>query len=347
MNICFDRDDLIKYLDEAALVSKEYPVTVSKFFQKSQEVELDSVAQKGITKASVISEHIEYAGVHSGDATIALPAQTIIPEIQEKIKGIGKKLARELQITGPHNIQFLVLDNEVYIIEVNLRASRTFPFIAKVTGINMVSMFVDALFSKDIKEITVPKIKFVAVKVAQFSFARLIGAHPQLGVEMASTGEVACFGKDLEEAFLKGIISTGGKIPEKGIFISLGGDNKKKDLLESAKLLTAFKIPIYATLKTAKYLNENNVKAKMLYKIHEKKSPNILDYFQNKKIDLVINIADLHIKKEVNDDFAIRRMAADSNIFLLTKIKNAKLFLKALTSKSFDDLEVKAWSEYL
>lgn len=347
MNICFDSDDLKKYLEEAALVSKEYPVTVSKFFQKSREVELDSVAQNGETKAAVLSEHIEYAGVHSGDATIALPAQTLSAEIEQKIREIGKKISKELQITGPFNIQFLVLDNEVYIIEVNLRASRTFPFIAKVTGINMISIFVDSLFGKNVKSVSVPKIKFVAVKVAQFSFARLIGAHPQLGVEMASTGEVACFGKDLQEAFLKGIISTGGKIPEKGIFVSLGGDNKKKDLLESVKLLISFKIPIYATIKTAEFLNKNGVKTKMLYKIHEKKSPNIIDYFQNKKIDLVINIVDKHVKKDVNDDFAIRRMASDSNIFLLTKIKNAKLFLQAITSKGFDDLEVKPWSEYL
>ena len=347
MNICNDASDLEKYLEEAALISKEYPVTVSKFFQKSKEVELDSVAQNGVTKAAVISEHIEYAGVHSGDATIALPTQTIPANIQEKIKEIGKKIAKELQITGPYNIQFLVLDTEVYIIEVNLRASRTFPFIAKVTGINLVSLFIDSLFKKNIAAVSVPQQKFTALKVAQFSFARLVGANPALGVEMASTGEVACFGENLEEVYLKGIIATGDKLPEKGIFISVGGEGKKVDFLAVAKKIALLGFPLYATEKTALFLKNNGIKAKPLYKIHENKSPNILDYFRNKKIDLVINIVDKNIKKEVQDDYQIGRAAIENNIALFTKIKTTSLFVDALTNNKFSDLKIKAWSEYL
>ncbi len=347
MNICFNKDDLIKYLEEATLISKKYPVTVSKFFEKAKEIELDAVAQRGILKASVISEHIEYAGVHSGDATIVLPPQDLDSALQKKMKQTGKALAKELMITGPFNIQFLLRDGEVYIIEVNLRASRTFPFIAKVQGINMIKLFVDALFQKNISEVNGKKLNYSGVKVAQFSFARLIGAHPTLGVEMASTGEVACFGRDLEEAYLKGILATGGKIPEKGIFISLGGENKKHDFLNGSHKITKIGLPLYATEKTAQYLTGKGIKVKMLYKIHEKKSPNILDYFQNNKIDLVINIVDKNIKKEVNDDYHIRRTAVDNNILMLTKIKKAELFINALVEKGLEKLEIKAWSEYI
>lgn len=346
MNICFNKKDLKTYLEQATSISKEYPVTVSKFFSKALEVELDAVAQNGIVKAAIISEHVEYAGVHSGDATIVLPAKNIDEEMQEKMRTIAGKLAKSLAITGPFNIQFLVKDDEIYIIETNLRASRTFPFIAKVTGINLIELFVNALFSKEVSEQTMKELSYTAVKVAQFSFARLIGAHPQLGVEMASTGEVACFGKDVKEAFLKGILATNGKIPEKGVFISLGGDQKKKDLLEACQLLTKLNLPIYATEKTAKFLNKNGVRATMLYKIHEEIGPNLLDYFQAGKIDLVINVVDTHLKKDLNDDYFIRRAAVDSNILVFTKIKKADLFIRALVEKGISKLEIRPWSEY-
>jgi carbamoyl-phosphate synthase large subunit len=346
MNVCFNKLDLEKYLFEAATISREYPVTVSKFYEKANEVELDAVAQKGKLKALVISEHIEYAGVHSGDATIVLPAKNVSQNLQTVMKDAATKLARELNITGPFNIQFLVKNEEVSIIEINLRASRTFPFIAKVTGINLIELFVDALFKPNISSIQYHPNTFFAVKVAQFSFARLIGAHPTLGVEMASTGEVACFGKDIEEAFLKGILATGGKIPRKGIFVSLGGEQKKKDFLDSCKQLTKLNLPLYATEKTAKFLSEYGIKTKTLYKIHEKKSPNILDYFRSGEIDLVINIVDTHFKKDLNDDFAMRRTATDNNILTMTKVKNAELLINALVNKGFDKLEIKPWSEY-
>lgn len=346
MNICWNMEDLTKYLHKAAVISKEYPVTVSKFFEKAKEVELDAVAQKGEVKAAVISEHVEYAGVHSGDASIILPAPNICTDLRLKMTTAAEQLAKELHITGPFNMQFLVRDHDIFIIEINLRASRTFPFIAKITGINMIELFVDALFQKEIAKAETPQLNFTGVKVAQFSFARLLGANPVLGVEMVSTGEVACFGTDKEEAYLKGILATGGKIPEKGIFVSLGGDRKKHDFLESCHRIKKLGLPVYATEKTAKFLRDEGIKVKMLYKIHENKSPNILDYFHSDKIDLVINIVDKHVKKDINDDFAIRRTAVDRNILLMTKLKKAELLLKALAEKGTEKLEVKAWSEY-
>jgi carbamoyl-phosphate synthase large subunit len=346
MNLCYNKSDLKQYLQEATKVSSEYPVTVSKFFENAKEIELDAIAQKGEIKALVISEHIENAGVHSGDATIVLPPQDINIETKEKMTQAARDLAKALQITGPFNIQFLAKDNEIFIIETNLRASRTFPFIAKVTGINMISMFVDALFQRDIKRAIMPNLHFIAVKVAQFSFSRLTGASPTLGVEMASTGEVACFGQTVEEAYLKGILATGGKIPQKGIFVSIGGDDKKQDFLIVAQNLAKFNLPIYATEKTARFLNANGVKATMLYKIHQHKSPNIMDYFINKKVDLVINIVEKHIKKALDDDFAIRRTAIDNNILIITKLSQSKLLAKALTTYPIEKLLIKSWQEY-
>jgi carbamoyl-phosphate synthase large subunit len=347
MNICFSNKDLAQYINEATRISQEYPVTVSKFFERAKEIELDAVAQNGEMKVAIISEHIEYAGVHSGDASIVLPAQTLNAQLQEKMKIAANSIAKVLKITGPFNIQFLLRNNEVYIIETNLRASRTFPFISKVTGINLIKIFIDALFNKDVPKMDVPRLNFCAVKVPQFSFARLTGADPIVGVEMASTGEVACFGKDLEEAYLKSMLSVIPKIPETGIFLSIGGDQKKQAFLATAKLLPKLGLPIYATEKTAKFLNNNDIKAKMLYKIHEKKSPNVIDYFQKKKIDFVIIITDKNIKKELNDDYMIRRAAVDNNIYVMTKIKNTDLFIKSLINKGLKGLEIKSWNEYI
>lgn len=346
MNICFSNNDLAQYIKEATLISQEYPVTVSKFFERAKEIELDAVAQKGEVKIAIISEHIEYAGVHSGDASIVLPTQTINNQLLEKMKIAANSIAKVLQITGPFNIQFLLRNNEVYIIETNLRASRTFPFISKVTGVNLIKIFIDSLFNKTVPKINVPKLNFCAVKVPQFSFARLTGADPIIGVEMASTGEVACFGKDMEEAYLKSILSVIPQCPEKGIFLSIGGDQKKQAFLPIAKLLPQLNLPIYATEKTAKFLMNNDIKAKTLYKVHEHKKPNALDFFQKKKIDFVIIITDKNIKKELNDDFMIRRAAVDNNIYVMTKIKNTQLFIKSLINKGLKGLEIKSWDEY-
>lgn len=346
MKICYRPDELQQYVQEAAAVSPEYPVTVSKFFEKVKEIEFDAVARRGNIKASVISEHIENAGVHSGDATIVLPPQTLNAETLGKIEAAGHAIARALEITGPFNIQFLAKDNQVSVIEVNLRASRTFPFISKVTGVNFIDLFIDALFNDDIPAVRVPRPSFVAVKAPQFSFSRLTGADPVLRVEMSSTGEVACFGEDVEEAYLKAIIATGGHIPRKGVFISLGGEEKKRDFLESAHLLSTLGIPLYATEKTCVFLRANGIEATLLYKIHEQRYPNVLTYFREQKIDLAINIVDAYVKKEVDDDYAMRRYAVDHNIPLFTKIKQARLFIRAIAEKDIGSLPVKAWNEY-
>jgi carbamoyl-phosphate synthase large subunit len=348
MNVCYTREELELYARAAAAVSAEHPVTVSKFFQKVKEIELDAVAQYGEIKAFVISEHIENAGVHSGDATIVLPPQTLNNETQHKIEQAGRAIARALDITGPFNIQFLAKDNQVYVIEANLRASRTFPFISKVTGVNFIETFVDALFAVDeIAPIPIPPLAFTAVKAPQFSFSRLTGADPILRVEMASTGEVACFGQDLEEAYLKAIIATGGHVPEKGIFISLGGEDKKARFLESARLLSTLGIPLYATEKTCAFLHAHDIEATMLYKIYENQSPNILTYFSDNKIDLAINIVDSHVKKELDDDYLVRRYAVDHNIPLFTKIKQARLFIRAIIANDLATIPIKSWNEYL
>ena len=347
MHVCYTQEELEQYTREAAAVSPEHPITVSKFFQKVKEIELDAVAQNGEIKAFVIAEHIENAGVHSGDATIVLPPQTLNHETTGKIEEAGRAIARALAITGPFNIQFLAKDNQVYVIEANLRASRTFPFICKVTGVNFIELFVDALFAeKELPLVPIPPLSFTAVKAPQFSFSRLSGADPLLGVEMASTGEVACFGEDLEEAYLKAILATGGSIPKKGIFISLGGEDKKAKFLETARQLSTQGIPLYATEKTSAFLRAHDIEVTMLYKIHERRSPNVLTYFRDNKIDLAINIVDRHVKKEVDDDYAMRRYAVDHNIPLFTKIKQARLFIKAIVEKDLNTIPIKAWNEY-
>lgn len=347
MRICHNKEELTKYIGEATLVSLEYPLTISKFIEKAKEIELDAVAKKGDIKAFVISEHVENAGVHSGDASIVLPPQKVYLETGHKVEEIGRKLAAALQVTGPFNIQFLAKDNIVSVIEINLRSSRTFPFISKVMGIDFAKLAVDAFFDKDIPQITTPLINFVAVKVAQFSFARLTGADPILHVEMGSTGEVACFGKDLEEAFLKAELAVGGKIPKKGIFISLGGIDNKIRFLESAISLSRLNLPLFATEKTTKFLRANGIGAKMLYKIYQKKSPNILEYFQQKKVDLAINLVESELKRDESDHYTIRRAAIDFNIPLFTNLNKAELFVKAIVEKKLETLPIKSWGEYV
>lgn len=347
MNICYSKYDLDRYLTYATSISAEHPVTVSKFFEKSREIEMDAVAQQGDLKAFVISEHVENAGVHSGDASVVLPAMHINDQTKEKIEKVSRKLATALHITGPFNIQFLAKDNDVYVIELNARASRTFPFISKVTDTNFISLFVRALFEKHIPQKHIKTPHFFAVKVPQFSFSRLSGADPILRVEMGSTGEVACFGDTLEEAYLKGLLAVGGKIPEKGIFISLGGDEKKQKFLESARLLAMLKLPLYATEKTARFLKQHGIPCEVVYKIHENKTPNVLHYFQEKKVDLAINIVDKHIKKDIDDDYAMRRAAVDNNIPLFTKIKKSRLVVASLVTPIFQPIGIKSWKEYI
>ncbi len=347
MRICYNPDQLKDYLNTPSLMSDEFPVTVSKLIENAKEIEVDCVAQKGIIKAFVISEHIENAGVHSGDASILLPPQKLYLETLRKLKNIASDVAKTLNVTGPFNMQCIAKDNEVYVIEVNLRSSRTFPFISKVTRVNMIQLATDAIFKKNIQEMPINLLdyNFVAAKVAQFSFARLTGADPVLGVEMASTGEAACFGLTAEEAFLTAELSVGGKIPSKGIFISLGGEENKVKFLESAHRLNCLGLPLYATDKTGKYLRKNGISTKKLFKIHEKKYPNILEYFQKGKIDMVINLTDKDVKKDIDDDYAMRRYAIDQNIQLFTNLQKAEIFIKAII-KGKENFSILPWSEY-
>lgn len=348
MKICYTEDQLQEYLKRIGSISQEYPVTVSKFITDAKEIEIDCVADLGIVKAFVVSEHIENAGVHSGDASILLPPQKLYVETLRRLRHIADDVAKELNISGPFNIQCLAKDNEISVIEINLRSSRTFPFISKVTGTNLIELATDAFFHKtnDASPINYLDYDYVAAKVAQFSFARLTGADPVLDVEMASTGEVACFGDDAEEAFLKATLSVGGIVPKKGIFVSLGGDENKIKFADSIKRLMDLKLPVYATDKTARFLRKHGMHTRRLYKIHEKKTPNVLQFFQKGKVDLAINITDSYFKKDINDDYAIRRAAVDQNILLLTDLKKAEIFLKAIADKKVQNLPVKAWDEY-
>ncbi|MCL4353177.1 carbamoyl-phosphate synthase (glutamine-hydrolyzing) large subunit [Patescibacteria group bacterium] len=347
MRICHNRNELTHFLQDKTKFSKDYPITVSKFIEEAKELEFDAVSQNGKIITGAICEHIENAGVHSGDASIVFPSQKTSRRIQKIIEETGEKLAGALAITGPFNIQFLVKENTIQVIEINLRSSRTFPFISKITGVNFSELATDAFFNQAKEQLIHTKTGFAAVKIAQFSFARLTGADPIVHVEMSSTGEVACFGKDTKEAFLKGEIAVGGKIPQKGIFVSLGGERNKILFLPSVKKLAALGIPIFATKNTSIFLDKNGIRAKHLYKIHEKKSPNILEFFQKAKIDLAINITDEKFKKDIDDDFAIRRSATDHNIPLFTKMEKAGIFADAVTDKALDNLEIKSWSEYI
>ena len=270
-------------------------------------------------------------------------------ETYRKIKRIATDIASALQITGPFNMQCLAKNNEVFIIEVNVRSSRTLPFVSKVMGVDLMQMAVDAYFGKPVKAVSFNFFErdSVATKMAQFSFARLTGADPVLDVEMTSTGEVACFGNSLEGAFLKSSLSVGAVIPDKGVFISLGGEKNKVEFIENVTALTKLHLPLYATQKTASFFKKHGITVKRLYKIHEKKSPNVLRYFTDKKIDLAINITDSYIKKEINDDYIIRRAAVDHNITLFTNMQKAELFIKAITMHTIDDLLIKAWDEYM
>ncbi len=348
MKVIHSEIELETFLEKISVISKEYPVTISKFVTDAKEIEIDGVAQKGIIKALAISEHIENAGVHSGDASIIFPAQKIYLETHKKLRFIAESLAKNLSITGPFNIQCLAKDNEISVIEINVRSSRTFPFISKVSGVNFMELAIDAFFNRcgEEKIIDYMRFNFVAVKVAQFSFSRLTGADPVLDVEMTSTGEVACFGKTVEEAFLKSELSVGEKMPEKGIFISIGGDESKVKFLDTIPYLKNINIPIYATEKTANFLTQNGIKVKRLHKIYEKKSPNILEFFKKHMIDLAININDIYLSKHISDDYTIRRSAVDHNITLFTNQKKAEMFIKAISEYDIKDLEIKAWDDY-
>ncbi|KKT35680.1 MAG: Carbamoyl-phosphate synthase, large subunit [Parcubacteria group bacterium GW2011_GWA2_44_12] len=357
MNVGFDEHDLKQYLGDAVYLSPDHPVVMSKFIVGAKEIEIDAVAQKGEVIASIVSEHIENAGVHSGDATIVTPPQKVYLETIRKIKLITARIAQTLRISGPFNLQFLAINNDIKVIECNLRASRSFPFASKVTGINLIELATKAIMGKlGNKELSLIQnntleLNHVGVKAPQFSFNRIKGADPILRVEMASTGEVGTLGATLEEAFLKSLIATGFRWPKKGILISLGGIENKIKFLESAFMLAKLKLPIYATENTAIFLHEHGVKCKTLYKIYEHKEPNVGTTLQKGYIDLVINITESAGKKKLYDESTIRntvrRTAVDYAVPILTDLKSAGLFVSAISTQKIEDLEIKAWDEYV
>lgn len=346
MSVASDEKRLEDYLLKAADVSKEFPVVVSKYIMDAREIEMDAVAQDGEVKIYAISEHIENAGVHSGDATLVLPPQYTYMETIRRIKHITKKIAKQLSITGPFNIQFIAKNNDIKVIECNLRASRSFPFVSKVTGYNFIELATKAMTGKDISgKYQTVDLDHVGVKAPQFSFSRLKGADPILSVEMASTGEVGCLGHDLGEALLKALFSVGYSYPKKSILVSTGPPKGKAYLLETLRKI-AKHYTIYASQGTADFLNSNKVKTTPLYWPSEKKEPNMLTYIAENKLDLVVNIPKNFDREELTNGYHIRRQAVDFNIPLITNPQVAKQFLEAVLDTSPEQLEIKSLEEY-
>lgn len=349
MAVLFNETELENYFNKISDISIEHPAVISKFIINAREIEIDGVAKNGKLIIYAVSEHVENAGVHSGDATIILPAQRIYLQTINRIKEISKQIALKLNITGPFNIQFIAKDNEIKVIECNLRASRSFPFCSKVIGKNFIEYAVKAMLNKPIEK-TVDyfgKLDYIGVKASQFSFSRLSGADPISGVEMASTGEVACLGKDIYDAFLKAMLSANNKLPKKNVLVSIGGEENKYTLLKPIQKLIEKKFSLFATKNTHKFLKFHGIKSKKLFKVQEKKEPNVLTYLTQKKLDFIINVPDKYHSTEWDQDYSLRRTAVDYSIPLITNLELTKLFIKSISEKKLDDLEIKSWDEYL
>lgn len=348
MNVVSNKDELLHFLELAAEVSKDHPVVVSEFIEQAKEVEIDAVAQEGEVKAYAISEHVEFAGVHSGDATIVFPAQKLYVETIRRIKKIARSIAKELNISGPFNMQFLAKDNDIKVIECNLRASRSFPFVSKVLKYNFIDMATRIMLGEKVEALnkSVFDLDYVGVKASQFSFARLLKADPVLGVDMASTGEVGCIGENYYEAILKSMLSVGHRIPKKNILISSGPTRSKVELLNSTRMLIEKGYNIYSTAGTAKFFKENGIDTQILYWPDEDKEPNIMEYLHDRRIDLVINIPKNHTKRELDNGYKIRRAAVDYNIPLITNARLASAFIYAICKVDPSEIAIKSWDEY-
>ena len=349
MNVVSNKDQLEHFLNLAANVSKEHPVVVSEFIEQAKEIEIDAVAKNGEVVAYAISEHVEFAGVHSGDATIVFPPQKLYIETIRRIKIIARQIAKALEITGPFNMQLLAKDNDIKVIECNLRASRSFPFVSKVMKYNLIEIatqvMLDVPFQKPDKSLF--ELDYVGVKAPQFSFARLLNADPVLGVDMSSTGEVGCIGENFYEAILKSMLSVGYTIPKKNILISSGPARSKIELLSSAKMLAERGFNLYATGGTQKFLSDNGVDSTRLFWPDETdKHPNTLEYIKDKKIDLVINIPKDHTTREISNGYNIRRSSIDYSIPLITNARVASAFIYAFCKYNIEDLTIKSWDEY-
>ena len=349
MNVCYDHESMYEFLGAAAKVSKEFPVVVSEFLQHAKEIEFDAVARNGEVIEYAISEHIEFAGVHSGDATLVFPAQKIYMETARRIKRISKKIAKELNISGPFNIQYLAKNNDVKVIECNLRASRSFPFVSKILKRNFIETATRIMLNEpvDKADSSTFDIDYIGIKASQFSFARLHKADPVLGVDMSSTGEVGCLGADFDEALLNAMISVGHHVPskEKAVLVSSGDVRGKVDMLDCCKMLDKNGYKLYATEGTAKFLESNGVKAHPVCWPDEE-GENVLNLIANHSIDLVINIPKNHSKRELTNGYRIRRSAIDHNIPLLTNARLAAAYIRAFTNKPISDINISSWNEY-
>ncbi|MGM9786538.1 MAG: carbamoyl-phosphate synthase (glutamine-hydrolyzing) large subunit [Candidatus Cryptobacteroides sp.] len=348
MNVCSNKDELERFLKLAADVSKKHPVVVSQFIEHAKEVEMDAVAKNGEIIAYAISEHIEFAGVHSGDATIQFPPQKLYVETMRRIKRISRQIAKELEISGPFNIQFLARENEIKVIECNLRASRSFPFVSKVLKINFIELATQVMLGLDPgkPDRSLFDLDYVGIKASQFSFNRLQKADPVLGVDMASTGEVGCIGEDTSCAVLKSMLSVGYRIPEKNILLSTGNAKQKAAMLEASKLLVSKGYNLFATGGTYKYLQENGVECTLVYWPSEEGEPQALQMLHERKIDMVINIPKDLSAGELDNGYRIRRAAIDLNIPLITNARLATAFITAFCTMTLDDIAIRSWQEY-
>ena len=348
MNVCSNQEELERFLQLAANVSKKHPVVVSQFIEHAKEVEMDAVAQNGEIIAYAISEHIEFAGVHSGDATIQFPPQKLYVETVRRIKRISREIAKELNISGPFNIQFLARDNDIKVIECNLRASRSFPFVSKVLKLNFIELATKVMLGIPVEkpDKNLFDLDYVGIKASQFSFNRLQKADPVLGVDMASTGEVGCIGDDTSCAVLKAMLSVGYRIPQQNILLSTGSTEQKVDMLQAARQLQRKGYKLFATGGTAKFLTENGVENTRVYWPSENGQPQALDMLHKKEIDMVVNIPKNLTAGELSNGYKIRRAAIDLNIPLITNARLASAFINAFCTMSVDDLGIKSWAEY-
>ncbi len=348
MNVCTSPDQLERFLTMAANVSKKHPVVVSQFLENAKEVEMDAVAQNGEIIAYAISEHVEYAGVHSGDATIQFPPQKLYVETARRIKKISKQIARELNISGPFNIQYLARENDIKVIECNLRASRSFPFVSKVLKTNFIEMATRIMLGLPVErpDKSVFDLDYVGVKASQFSFQRLQKADPKLGVNMVSTGEVGCLGEDSRRALLTSMLSVGLRVPEKNILLSTGNGKSKGDMLRAARLLRDNGFNIYATCGTSRHLAENGIENTCVYWPDQEGTPQVLDLLHNHDIDLVVNIPRNNTDAELTNGYRVRRTAIDLNIPLITNARLASAFIYAFLDVNPDEIEIKSWEEF-
>ena len=348
MNVCSNQEELERFLKLAANVSKKHPVVVSQFIEHAKEVEMDAVAQNGEIVAYAISEHIEFAGVHSGDATIQFPPQKLYVETVRRIKRISREIAKALNISGPFNIQYLAKDNDIKVIECNLRASRSFPFVSKVLKINFIELATKVMLGLPVEkpEKNLFELDYVGIKASQFSFNRLQKADPVLGVDMASTGEVGCIGMDTSCAVLKAMLSVGYRIPKKNILLSTGTMKQKADMMDAARMLVNKGYKLFATGGTHKTLAENGIESTHVYWPSEEGHPQALEMLHRKEIDMVVNIPKNLTAGELSNGYKIRRAAIDLNIPLITNARLASAFINAFCTMSVDDIAIKSWAEY-